>query len=203
MQKLKYKNVTLSGLPGAGATTLLNMLKEELKFEGWKGFSGGEFMRAYAIEKGLFDKNNSLHHDPTIYGDDFDRKVDFGIREKVSEEENWIIESKLSGFMAQGIPQVLKVLVICSHFDVRIDRIVNRDGVTPEEAKNNFEERLEVYHDKWIRMYSKEWQEWVVASGKATQEEQIDFWKENLYDIVIDTYSTSKTETLNIVLNEI
>ena len=48
----QYKNITISGLPGAGSTTLLFRLKKELDFEGWKGFSGGEFMRTYAEEKG-------------------------------------------------------------------------------------------------------------------------------------------------------
>jgi len=50
-----YQNITISGLPGNGSTTLLNTLREALKEEGWKGFSGGEFMRNYALEKGLFD----------------------------------------------------------------------------------------------------------------------------------------------------
>ena len=75
-QNLAFKNVTISGLPGAGSTTLLAMLKEALP--DWQGFSGGEFMRLYATEQGLFDGNNTLHHSSLVYGDDFDKKVDFG-----------------------------------------------------------------------------------------------------------------------------
>jgi hypothetical protein len=63
-------------------------LREQLKFDGWKGFSGGEFMRAYAAEKGLFDSSNKLHHDATVYNDDFDRQVDMGMREKLQTEKN-------------------------------------------------------------------------------------------------------------------
>jgi cytidylate kinase len=198
-----YKNITISGLPGCGSTTLLNLLRENLKFDGWKGFSGGEFMRAYAAEKGLFDDKQGLHHDATVYSDDFDRQVDFGMREKVTQEENWIIESWLSGFMAQGVPRTLKVLMMCSDDAVRIDRIVNRDMIDVEEAKKHIHERKEKNVAKWTRMYSNEWNEWVVAKGLAKQGDPIDFWSPALYDVVIDTYSQNQHQALETVLNAI
>lgn len=197
---MAYSNITISGLPGCGSTTLLRELKEHLKFEGWTGFSGGEFMRAYAIEKGLIDPASNLHHLATAYGEDFDREVDFGMRNRLESGQGWILESWLSGFMAQGVPNVLKVLLICSQDSVRIDRIMNRDEVSVEEAKKHIQERTEKNLNKWSRMYGKEWQEWVVSAGKADPNEKIDFWKPGLYDIVIDTYSTNKTDTLNTVL---
>lgn len=203
--KFVYKNITISGLPGCGSTTLLNQLKNDelLEFAGWNGFSGGEFMRAYALEKGLFKENAGLHHSATDYEDDFDRQVDMGIREKVSTEEGWIIESWLSGFMAQQVAGTLKILMKCSDDAVRIDRIVNRDGVTPAEAKENMRTRYLQNYNKWQRMYASEWNEWVVETGKAKASDPIDFWREDLYDIVIDTYSTNQQETLSTVLNAI
>lgn len=198
--QLKYRNITISGLPGCGSTTLLNLLREELKFEGWKGFSGGEFMRAYAEEKGLFAEKGELHHDASHYEDGFDRQVDFGMREKLTSQEKWIIESWLSGFMAQGVPKVLKILMICSDDAVRVDRIVNRDSVTAEEAKNNIASRYEHNLEKWARMYHQEWQKWVVEVGKAKTSDPIDFWRADLYDCVIDTYGTNQQQTLEKVL---
>ena len=44
-------------------------------------------MRHYAITQGLFDKNNQMHHKATVYGDEFDRKVDYGMRESLQKEE--------------------------------------------------------------------------------------------------------------------
>lgn len=201
----KYRNITISGLPGSGSTTLLKHLKtaEELEFTGWKGFNGGEFMRAYAAEKGLFDANSKLHHDASHYEDDFDRQVDFGMREKLAEEEHWILESWLSGFMAQQVPGVFKVLMICSNKAVKIDRIVNRDQVSPEQAIKNMQERYSANLKKWRRLYEQEWQEWVVKPGTLPASQPIDFWHENLYDIVIDTYSNNQQEVLEIVLNAI
>jgi cytidylate kinase len=198
-----YRNITISGLPGCGSTTLLNRLRETLKFDGWKGFSGGEFMRAYATEKGLFDSNAGYHHDSRHYEDDFDRQVDLGIREKLEQEENWIIESWLSGFMGQGMPKVLKVLMMCSDDAVRIDRVVNRDQVTANVAKQNMAERYQANLTKWSRMYKDQWQEWMVDTGKAKATDPIDFWRPDLYDLIIDTYSTNQDQALEAVLHAI
>jgi cytidylate kinase len=203
MKRNQYKNITITGLPGSGSTTLLSLLKNELKFKGWTGFSGGEFMRQYAVEKGLYNDTDRIHHDASAYGEDFDRQVDLGIREKLQTEKKWIIESWLSGFMAQGIKGVLKILVVCSEDSVRVDRIVNRDGVSVKEAKNHIINRYQVNLKKWSIMYNKEWQEWVVARNLASPDEQIDFWKPELYDLVIDTYSNNQQQTLKLALNAI
>ena len=203
MSDYLYKNITISGLPGSGSTTLLEMLKEELEDEGWIAFSGGEFMRSYAIERGLYDPTVSSHHAATVYGEDFDRQVDYGIREKVSEKDKWIIESWLSGFMAQNIPGTLKILMTCSSDDVRIDRLVNRDGVDVADAKKNISDRYQSNLGKWSKMYAKEWNEWIVKTGKVKASDPIDFWRSDLYDLVIDTYSNNKEQTLKLVLDAI
>ncbi|MCA9369737.1 AAA family ATPase [Candidatus Woesebacteria bacterium] len=200
-----YNNITISGLPGSGSTTLLKYLKknEELKFAGWKGFSGGEFMRAYAEEKGLFQKEGGLHHFATHYEDEFDLQVDMGMRTKLQEEKNWILESWLSGFLAQQVPGVLKILMRCSNKAVRVDRIVNRDGVTPEQALHNMQQRYEENRGKWQRLYADKWEEWVVRPGTRPKGSTIDFWHEDLYDVVIDTYSHNQQEVMEIVLDAI
>lgn len=198
-----YHNITISGLPGAGSTTLLHHLKTALKSDGWQGFSGGEFMRAYATEKGLFDPATGGHHDATVYDENFDREVDFGMRQKLQTEHHWILESWLSGFLAQQVPQVLKVLMLCSNKAVRIDRIVNRDAISPESALANMNNRYENNLKKWQRVYAQEWQEWVVAANRAKSTDPIDFWRQDLYDVVIDTYSVSQMEAANIVLDAI
>lgn len=200
-----YKNITVSGLPGSGSTTLLSKLREhpDLKFHRWTGFSGGEFMRAYAAEKGLLDQNGQLHHTAEAYGEDFDREVDMGMRERLSTEQHWILESWLSGFMAQGVEGTFKILMVCSNTAVKVDRIVNRDTVTPEEALEHMNHRYRTNVAKWRRMYKQEWHDWVVQTGKATESDPIDFWRPNLYDIVIDTYSTNQSEALDLVIHAI
>lgn len=196
-----YKNITISGLPGAGSTTLLAELKEALKFDKWTGFSGGEFMRAYAAENNLFDSKLKLHHSSMAYGEDFDRKVDMGIREKLSTQKRWIIESWLSGFLAQGVKGTLKVLMYCSEESIRIDRIVNRDAVTVDTAKANISKRYNENYKKWSNLYAKEWKKWVVDAGKMSKDDPIDFWHPDLYDVVLDTYSLNQQQTVDKVLD--
>jgi cytidylate kinase len=197
---MAYRNITISGLPGCGSTTLLKLLRESLGPSGWQAFSGGEFMRSYAIEKGIFKEQAGLHHSAADYEDDFDRKIDMGMREKLSKEQHWILEAWLSGFLAQGVEGTLKVLLQCSDGAVRIDRIVNRDGVSVEEAKANIHSRTQANLAKWSRIYAKEWKDWVVDRGLLGPDEPIDFWRPELYDVVIDTYGKNKEETLRQVL---
>jgi cytidylate kinase len=192
-----FSNISISGLPGAGATTLGKSLAQEIA---WDYFGGGDFMRAYAIKQGLFDPVKGLHHDASVYDDEFDRQVDFGMRQKVSESHHNVLESWLSGFMVMGKPGVLKVLITCSDDSVRIDRIVNRDEVSVEHAKQHIFERERKNLLKWQRLYAAEWREWVVDPGIMDASEPINFWDERLYDLVVDTYSSSKEQALKEVL---
>lgn len=195
---MAYRNLTISGLPGCGSTTLMNFLRDKLD---WQCYSGGEFMREYAIKQGYFSANNNVHHDATAYPDDFDRQVDYAVRDRLTHQNHLIMEAWLSGFLAQGIPGVLKVLVTCSENAVRIDRIVNRDMISVGEAKKHVLERETKNRNKWTTMYAKEWQDWVVEPGTLSSKTEIDFWHPKLYDLVIDTYRHSREETLDIVLH--
>jgi len=197
---LKYQNITISGLPAAGSSTLGRALAKTL---GWDYFSGGDFMRAYAIKKGLFDKNNHFHHDATVYSDDFDKKVDFGMRQTLKKKKGKILDSWLSGFMAQNIKGVLKVLVYCSDDAIRVDRLVNRDNLTIDEAKKHIFAREEKNLKKWQRMYQEQWQKWVVRKGKVGAKKPIYFWYPAIYDLTIDTFKFSKEETLKKVLDKL
>jgi len=192
-----YQNVTISGLPGAGSSTLGKSLAKEL---GWDYFCGGDFMRSYAIEKGLFDKTAKVHHSAAVYDDDFDRQVDYQARRWASDKEHQVLEAWLSGFMTMHVPGTLRVLVYCSDDAVRIDRIVNRDEITVDEAKDHIFRREQDNLTKWQRLYAQEWREWVVDKGLYTKSEPVYFWHPKLYDLAIDTYTTNREETLNKVL---
>lgn len=192
---IKYKNVVISSLPGSGRSTLARLLHEKLP--GWTLFSGGEFMRQYAIENGFLRNNNLLHHSAAVYTENFDRKVDMGMRDWLINRKNMIIESWLCGFLAQGIANTLKILLICED-SLRIDRVANRDNVKVSEAKANLKERISTNVSTWSRMYKKEWKDWVIDKGVLTAKEGINYWDPRLYDLIIDTYQYSKEETFTI-----
>ncbi len=158
-------------------------------------------MRAYAIKQGLFDNNSKVHHLATIYSDDFDKQVDYGMRKTLKTKRENILDSWLSGFVAQSVRGTLKILTTCDNNAVRVDRIVNRDNLTIGEAKKHIFEREEKNTTKWRRMYKQEWQKWVIEKKVLSPSKPVWYWYPELYDLTIDTYKYSKEQTLKLALN--
>lgn len=180
---LKYSSVAISGRPGAGRSTLLKNLHPQLEAFGWEFFSGGEWSRQYSIQLGKHDPNDPKHHLATDYGDDIDYQIDQALREKISNPQTHMaVESWIAGWNARGFSHVLKVLLMCDD-SLRIDRIVNRDNATVEEAKTHLREREDANIGKWKRLYGTD-----------------DFWDPKYYDLVINTYSHGPGQTLELVL---
>lgn len=180
---LKYSSVAISGRPGAGRSTLLKNLHPHLDPFGWEFFSGGEWSRQYSINLGKHDPTDPKHHLATDYGDDIDYQIDQALREKISNPNTHMaVESWIAGWNARGYHHVLKVLLMCDD-SLRIDRIVNRDNATVEEAKKHLREREDANIGKWKRLYGTD-----------------DFWDPKYYDMVINTYSHGPGQTLELVL---
>ncbi|MBI2617684.1 cytidylate kinase family protein [Candidatus Gottesmanbacteria bacterium] len=170
----KWKNITVSGRAASGATTLSKKLSEKL---GWKLINGGELYREYA-------KKNGIPLAATTQSEDsYHLELDNFIKEKLRSEKHIIIESWLSGFDAQNIPGIFKIFVTCSDDNIRVDRIVNRDNMTIEEAKQHLKQREEENIIKWEKLYHTR-----------------DFWNPNLYDLIINTYTSGPAETLKVAL---
>jgi cytidylate kinase len=181
-----FTNVTISGRTCTGTTTLALLLKEKLKWQYW---NAGQFFRDYC------GKNNLKLEMASQRPDSLTRKVDFGMRDKLKQGKHQILEAWLAGFVAQGLKGVLKVLLVCED-SLRIDRLVNREGLTVERAKEMIKIREAENTKKWQRVYQKEWQLWVPQN----QQVPFDFWQPSLYDLVIDTYSNSREQTLSKVM---
>jgi len=180
---LKYSSIAISGPPGAGRTTLLKNLKPIVEKLGWETFSGGEWARKFAILNGAHKPDDPKHHLATDYSDDVDHQIDAAMREKLSNPRVHVaIESWIAGWNMRGLPHVLKILLECDD-SLRIDRLVNRDNLSVEEAKDHIRMRQETNLTKWKRMYGV-----------------TDFWDAKYYDIVINTYSNGPKETLDLVL---
>jgi cytidylate kinase len=182
--QLKYDNITISGGVGVGTSTLATHLKPFLIPYNWSFFSGGEFMRDYAIKNNLIQESEKAHHDASVYTDDFDREVDYGMQKRLTEEKHLVLEAWLSGFFAKDIKTTLKILLICSNEAIRIDRVVNREDMTVDEAKNYIKHREEVNSTKWKRLYGDH-----------------NFFDPKYFDLVIDTYSSGPMETVGAVLD--
>lgn len=181
-----FSSLAVSGPPGAGRSTLLRNLRPYVDEWGWITFSGGEWARQFAINNGNHPSTDVRHHKATDYGDEIDHKIDAEMREKLANPSaHYAIESWIAGWNMRGLPHVLKILLQCDDA-LRIDRLVNRDNLTVDEAKKHIAERQEANFTKWKRMYGVE-----------------DFWDPKHYDLVIDTYANGPNETLRMVLEKL
>jgi predicted cytidylate kinase len=182
-QPVKYSSIAISGPPGAGRSTLLKNLKPIVEDMGWETFSGGDWARRFAIETGKHNAEDQTHHKATDYGDDIDHQIDAAMRKKLSDPNTHVaVESWIAGWNMRGLKHVLKILLMCDD-SLRVDRVVNRDNLSVEQAKEHLFAREQANLGKWKRMYGV-----------------VDFWEAKHYDLVINTYSHGPKETLNLVL---
>jgi cytidylate kinase len=179
--------ITVSGRIASGSTTLAKHLSRQL---GWKHMEGGEiFWEAVRSKLGLHAKDTNLRPDQEDIL--FEQKQ----KEILQNDSYIILESKLAGFCAQGLTDVFKVGVLCEDEGVdqpqiRIDRLLNRENVSVEEAKAEVLEREENDITKWRKLYADGDPEWV-------------YWDKKYYDFVINTFTHNQEESLDLVLDAI
>ncbi len=181
------KNITVSGRIGTGKTTLANHLADAL---GWDVLDGGKIFRKLTHEMGLRIKDTHKRHDS------FDIAYEERIKKLLKEEDNHIIQSHLAGFDAQGVDGVFKILLICRNSEgkdktsIRVDRLMNRDNISAEEAKEDVIEREKQNLEKFRRLYAKNDPNWV-------------YWDEKYYDLIVNTFLLSPKQALEFVLEKI
>ncbi|MBI5045296.1 MAG: cytidylate kinase family protein [Candidatus Levybacteria bacterium] len=183
---IKVRNITISGRIGSGASTLAKKLAEEL---GWQMLDGGKLFRKINEELGFSITQTEKRPDH------FDLEYEERIKKMLREEEHRIIQSHLAGFDAQGIPGVFKILLVCEDEGedvpaVRIDRLVNRDGVAVEEAKYEVIERERQHLNKFRRLYVNNDTSWV-------------YWDKKYYDCVINTFTHNQKSVFEIALESL
>ncbi|MCL4417423.1 MAG: hypothetical protein M1450_04310 [Patescibacteria group bacterium] len=181
------RNVTVSGRIGTGQTTLATGLAEAL---GWKLLEGGVLFEEFHRKMGMTELQ--VNNRPDTFDLDYEKYV----KKLLSENSHQVIQSHLAGFDAQNIPGVFKILVMCENTDgtdkreIRIDRLVNRRGISIEEAKHEVTVREQRNLEKWRRLYAPNDPDWV-------------YWDKKYYDLAINTYSHDKDEALKLALEAI
>lgn len=180
--------IAVSGKIGAGSTTLA---KGIAKHFGWKHLEGGEiFWEAVRKRMDLSPKDTNLRPDEE------DRLFDEQLKKILSHDKHVVLETKLAGFNAKGIDGIFKILVLCEdregndQMNVRIDRLVNRERIPVQEAKEEVLEREKNDIAKWRKLYAEGDEDWV-------------YWKPEYYDLAINTYMNNQDETLRMALEAI
>ena len=180
--------ITVSGRIGAGSTSLAQNIAQVL---GWKHIEGGEvFWEAKRKTMNVETKDTDLRPDQ----DDllFEEKQ----KQILGKEQHIVLESKLAGFCAQGVPDIFKIAVICEdekgedQLNIRIDRLVNREKIEYNAGKAEVFEREENDLTKWRKLYAHGDKTWF-------------YWDKNYYDLVINTFMHGQEESLEMVLEKI
>ena len=176
-KQLLWRNITISGGVASGKNTLLDNLKPFLEPLGWKFSSGGKILRDYLKE---------YKHPLASLGDEKIHHIIDERNVKLLQEGNYVIESWLAGFMARNFNDTLRILLICSNPALKIDRVVNRDKVTVDQAKQMIKEREEDNIKTWKKLYG-----------------DYEFFDPKYYHLVIDTFSSGPLETVGKVLDRL
>ncbi len=157
--------ITISGLPGAGTTTVSRLVADALDLQ---RVPGGEVFRQMAAEAGmtLADFGRYAQDHP-----DIDRQLDDRLTDR-ARAGRCVIESRLAGWLVTraGLPAV-RVWVACDD-DERARRVAARDGSTPAEARDDNEIRAALERARYLELYD------------------IDLTDLAVYDLVLDSTST-------------
>lgn len=173
---MTYTKIAISGKICSGKSTLFNDLQKKLK---WPVFQTGKYFREYV------NKNKLTLEDAAEQNDQLTKKIDYMVRDKLHEKGNLIVDGWMSGIMANSLPDVLRILLICDD-DVRAARFSKREKVSFNEAKKRVEERLENWISKLKKIYKRD-----------------DFFNEKNYNLIIDTSHISSKKVLEIVLDKL
>lgn len=177
--KPKYRLITVSGKIAVGTTTLTKNLVRTLN---WKHINVGAIQRE-------FDRKNQINENKQgafARSDSHEKSIDAMTEKILREDKEIVYEAWLSGFFARNYKDTLKVLLVCSHEDIRVDRVANRDNLTIEEAKKWMKQREEENINKWKKLYG-----------------DFDFWNPEYYDLIIDTYTSGPMETMGRVIDKL
>ena len=171
--------ITISGPPGSGKTTACNRLSEIL---GLKAVVFGKILRELAAEKhlSLLEFGQLAEKDPSI-----DEAIDAKILEIARENENIILESRLSAYMLSrnSIP-AFKIYLGASP-EVRMSRIGVREGQSLEDAKKETIERQASEAKRYMMYYN------------------IDINDMSVYDLVVNTDELDPDGVIDTILKAI
>ena len=140
--------ITISGHPGSGTSTLV---KGICKSKGWSSLNDGDIFRQEAKNRGLslseFEKICS--EDPIV-----DKSLDEILQKHIADPNGYeVLESRLCGWWAYKMDiDCLRIWLHASE-EARAMRVVNREGLTIEEATSNNKERTKVDKIRFEEMY--------------------------------------------------
>jgi CMP/dCMP kinase len=167
--------ITISGLPGAGTTTVSRLVAEALDLE---RVPGGEVFRELAMEAGLsladFGAYAAEHPEIDV---ELDRRL-----ERRARRGDCVIESRLAGWVATlaELPAV-RVWIDCDA-DVSAARVAMREGSAPDVAAAESTARASLEHQRYEAVYG------------------IDLFDRSIYDLILDSSATDADDLAAMIV---
>tara|TARA_B100001564_G_C20653299_1_gene677935 strand:- start:1050 stop:1607 length:558 start_codon:yes stop_codon:yes gene_type:complete len=140
--------ITISGHPGSGTSTLVDSI---CKVKGWSSLNGGQIFREEAKNRGM-----TLAEFGDLCANDFsvDKSLDEILKSNMQNPEGPdVMESRLSGWWAHLLNLDCFRIWLDVNEEVRALRVVNREGITLEEALLNNRKRSEIDLARYQEMY--------------------------------------------------
>jgi len=172
--------VSISGHPGSGTSTLVHKLSEHF---GWKFMNGGDVFRNEAANRSL-----SLPEFAELCKQDesVDRYLDDLLKKAMVEDDGpEIFESRLAGWWAKEMSPNCSRIWIHVEDDVRASRVAEREGISIEKAIEANAKRSMADSNRFLKMYG------------------IDIESKEPYTHEIDATNLSKEEVLVEVLEHL
>ena len=140
--------ITISGHPGSGTSSLVDGI---CKVKGWTSLNGGQIFRDEANNRGL-----SLAEFGDLCASDFsvDKSLDEILKSNMLDPDGPdVMESRLSGWWAHLLELDCKRIWLEVSEEVRAQRVVNREGISLEEAISANRKRSEIDLARYQEMY--------------------------------------------------
>jgi len=168
-----YSKITISGKICTGKSSVFRELQKKLN---WPTFSTGAYFREYAQTHKL-NLNNAEEQTAKLT-----REVDGMVKDMLKKPGNLLLDSWLAGIMAEGVDDVLKILLVTDD-SVRFKRFALREHVSIEDAKTE------------VLLRDKSWFEKVEKIHNRS-----DFFDKRNYTLVIDTSRVSSEYVVSQIL---
>lgn len=129
---LSIRVITITGEIATGKSTIASALLAKLPT--WYQANTGKKFREICANRGVSIQEVSY------LPDEIHREVDEWQQQQAETETNLIIEGRLAGWLTRDMPHVFRVYCYSS-LDVRVERYVQREKVSEEEARKAIDYR--------------------------------------------------------------